>query len=149
VVQFVGFMGAFRLAGELPPLAAGVLASAVVTWVTCVPCCLWFFLGAPYIEKLRNHRSLNAALTAVTAAVVGVILNLALWFCLNTLFAQIDELRAFGLRLQVPVWTTLDLPALLIAAAAFLALFRYRTGLIPTLAGSAAAGCLVRLLQAG
>ena len=146
VVQFVGFMGAFRLAEELPPLAAGLLASVVVTWVTFVPCFLWIFLGAPYIERLRKNRSLNTALSAVTAAVVGVILNLALWFTLNTLFGRLTEFHAYGVRLLVPVWETLDLPALLIAAAAFLALFRFKAGLIPTLAASAAAGIFYRLI---
>ena len=148
VVQFVGFMGAFRLVEELPPLAAGLLASVVVTWVTFVPCFLWIFLGAPYIERLRKNRSLNTALSAVTAAVVGVILNLALWFSLNTLFGHLTEFHAYGVRLLVPAWGTLDLPALLIAAAAFLALFRFKTGLIPTLAASAAAGILYRLVLA-
>ncbi len=148
VVQFVGFMGAFRLVEELPPLAAGLLASVVVTWVTFVPCFLWIFLGAPYIERLRKNRSLNTALSAVTAAVVGVILNLALWFSLNTLFGRLTEIRAYGVRLLVPAWETLDLPALLIAAAAFLALLRFKTGLIPTLAASAFAGILYRLVLA-
>lgn len=145
VVQFVGFMGAFRLAENLSPLTAGLLASVVVTWVTFVPCFLWIFLGAPYIERLRSNRALNTALAAVTAAVVGVILNLALWFSLNTLFGQLTEVRAYGLKLLIPTWATLDLPALIIAAASFLALFRFRLGLIPTLAGSAAAGLLYRL----
>jgi chromate transporter len=145
VVQFVGFVGAFRLAGELSPLAAGILASVVVTWVTFVPCFLWIFLGAPYIERLRSNRTINTALAAVTAAVVGVILNLAVWFALNTLFGRLTEVDRFGVRLLVPDWPTLDLPALFIAAAAFLALFRFRAGLIPTLAVSALAGVLCRL----
>ena len=146
VVQFVGFMGAFRLAGGVSPLAAGLLASVVVTWVTFVPCFLWIFLGAPYIERLRRNQALNTALSAVTAAVVGVILNLALWFCLNTLFGRLPEVHAYGIRLLIPVWNTLDLPALLIAAVAFLLLFRFRIGLIPTLAGSTVAGLLYRLI---
>lgn len=146
VVQFVGFMGAFRLAEEVPPLAAGLLASVVVTWVTFVPCFLWIFLGAPYIEKLRSNRSINTALAAVTAAVVGVILNLALWFSLNTLFGHLTESHAYGFRFLIPAWNTLDLPALVITAGAFLALFRFRVGLILTLAGSAAAGLLYRLI---
>jgi chromate transporter len=145
VVQFVGFMGAFRLAGELPPLAAALLASVVVTWVTFVPCFLWIFLGASYIERLRSNRSINTALAAVTAAVVGVILNLALWFSLNTLFGRLIEHYTYGVRLLIPVWNTLDPPALLLAAAAFVALFRFKTGLIPTLAGSAGIGLLYRL----
>jgi chromate transporter len=147
VVQFVAFMGAFRFAGELSPLAAGLLASVVVTWVTFVPCFLWIFLGAPYMEKLRRNRSLNTALTAVTAAVVGVILNLAVWFSLNTLFGRLIELHTYRIRFLIPVWDTLDLPALLIAGAAFVALFRFRTGLIPTLGGSAAAGFLYHLIM--
>jgi len=146
VVQFGAFMGAFRLAGELSPLTSALLASVVVTWVTFVPCFLWIFLGAPYIERLRSNRSLNAALAAVTAAVVGVILNLGLWFSLNTIFGRPTELHAYGFRLLIPVWNTLDLPALIIAAAAFLALFRFKTGLIPTLAGSAVTGFLYRLI---
>jgi chromate transporter len=146
VVQFVAFMGAYRISGELSPLPAAIAASILVTWVTFIPCFLWIFLGAPYIERLENNRSLSAALTAVTAAVVGVILNLALWFSLNTLFGQLDEIRTFGLRLLVPAWPTLDLPALLIALVAFLALLRFRAGMLPTLAGSALAGMVYRLL---
>jgi chromate transporter len=146
VVQFVAFMGAYRLSGELLPLPAAIAASILVTWVTFIPCFLWIFLGAPYIERLGHNRALSAALTAVTAAVVGVILNLALWFSLNTLFGQLDEIRTFGLRLLVPSWPTLDLPALVIATVAFLALLRYRAGMLPTLAGSALAGMAYRLL---
>jgi chromate transporter len=148
VVQFVAFMGAFRHAGELSPLGAALFSSVLVTWVTFVPCFLWIFLGAPYIERLQNNRALNAALTAVTAAVVGVILNLAVWFCLNALFGQLSEVHAWGLRLLIPAWGTLDLPALAIAAAAFLALFRWKAGLAPTLGGSALAGLLYRLVLA-
>jgi chromate transporter len=146
VVQFVGFMGAFRLAEGFSPLAAGLLASVLVTWVTFVPCFLWIFLGAPYIEGLRRIRFLNTALAAVTAAVVGVILNLAVWFSINTLFGHIMEKHSYGIRLLIPDWTTLDLPALLIAVAAFISLFRTKLGLIPTLAGSATAGLIYRLL---
>ncbi len=146
VIQFVAFMGAYRNPGALDPLLAGVFASILVTWVTYVPCFLWIFLGAPYIERLRHNRALNAALTGVTAAIVGVILNLAVWFSLHTLFGQLGEVHAYGMRLLLPVWHTLDFPALLIAAAAFLAIFRFRAGLLLTLAGSAAAGLLYRLL---
>lgn len=149
VVQFVGFMGAFRLAEDFPPLMAGILASVLVTWVTFVPCFLWIFLGAPYIESLRKNRSLNTALGAVTAAVVGVILNLAVWFGLNTLFEHLTERRFFGIHLLQPDWPTLDLPALIIASVAFFFLFRTKTGMISTLAGSAAIGLLYRLLLQG
>lgn len=149
VVQFVGFMGAFRLAENFPPLVAGLLASVLVTWVTFAPCFLWIFLGAPYIEGLRKNRSLNTALGAVTAAVVGVILNLAVWFGLNTLFEHLTERQFFGIHLLQPDWKSLDLPALIIASVAFFFLFRTKAGMIPTLAGSAAIGLLYRLLLQG
>lgn len=146
VVQFVGFMGAFRLVDELSPLAAGLLASVVVTWVTFVPCFLWIFLGAPYMEKLNRNLSLKTALTSVTAAIVGVILNLAVWFSLNTLFGHLTERHFYGIRILIPTWSTIDLPALIIATAAFFLLFRTRAGLILTLAVSATAGILYRLI---
>ena len=142
VVQFVGFLGAFRHPGGLDPWTAGILGSLVTTWVTYVPCFLWIFLGAPYIESLRGKRSLATALAAITAAVVGVILNLAVWFSLHTLFAEVAEVRRLGLRLLVPAWGTLDPAALVIAAGAFLALFRFQLGMLKTLAASAAAGLL-------
>ena len=88
VTQFVGFMAAFRDPGALPPLLAGVLGGVLTTWVTFVPCFLWIFLGAPFVEALRGNKALTAALAAITAAVVGVILNLAVWFALHTLFAE-------------------------------------------------------------
>ncbi|WP_224746784.1 chromate transporter [Pelovirga terrestris] len=146
VVQFVGFMGAFRLVDELSPLAAGLLASVVVTWVTFVPCFLWIFLGAPYIERFNRNLSLKTALTAVTAAVVGVILNLAVWFSFNTLFGHLTVQTFPGIRILIPTLNTLDLPALIIAAAAFFVLFRTKVGLIPTLAVSAAGGILYQLI---
>ena len=100
VVQFVGYMAAFRetTAGALSPTMAGIAASLLVTWVTFVPCFMWVFLGAPYVERLRGRRSLNAALSAITAAVVGVIANLALWFALHTLFRAMHEENVFGAR---------------------------------------------------
>ena len=140
VVQFVGFMGAYRNPGELSPLAAGVAGSVITTWVTYAPCFLWIFLGAPYIEYLRGKHALNAALSTITAAVVGVILNLSIWFALHTIFAQVAERRYGPVRLLVPDWRTLDLAALIIALAAFVAMFRYKVGMIPTLAASAATG---------
>ncbi|HEX2225045.1 MAG TPA: chromate efflux transporter [Thermoanaerobaculia bacterium] len=146
VVQFVGFLGAYRHPGELDPLAAGILGSAVTTWVTFVPCFLWIFLGAPYIEVLRGKRDLSAALTGITAAVVGVILNLAVWFSLHTLFGEVEEVHRSGLRLLVPVWGTLDPAALAIAAFAFLALFWWKLGMLKTLALSAAMGLVWSLV---
>jgi chromate transporter len=142
VVQFVAFLGAWRQPEPFGALAAGVLGSAIVTWVTFVPCFLWIFLGAPYIEWLRGRRALTDALSAITAAVVGVILDLALWFALHTLFGEVQERRWGGLRLLVPDPATLDLAALLIAVAAAWALLRTRAGLLPTLAAAVLAGLL-------
>ncbi len=88
VVQFVAFLGAYRDPGSLDPWVAGVLGSLLTVWVTFVPCFVFIFLGAPYVERLRGNKSLSAALTAVTAAVVGVIANLALYFAVHTLFAE-------------------------------------------------------------
>jgi chromate transporter len=147
VVQFVGFMGAYRDPGPLHPLLAGTLASVLVTWVTFVPCFLWIFLGAPWIETLRGSRPLGAALSAITAAVVGVVLNLALWFALHTLFADVTELRALGLHLPVPDPASLDLAAAAIGAVAALLLFRVRLSMLATLGVSAALGLVVVLVQ--
>jgi chromate transporter len=146
VVQFVGFMGAYRNPGELSPLAAGVAGSVITTWVTYAPCFLWIFLGAPYIEYLRGKQALNAALSTITAAVVGVILNLSIWFALHTIFATVLEQHYGPVRALVPDWRTIDLAALAIAAIAFVAIFRFKVGMIPTLAVSALIGLAVFLL---
>jgi len=140
VVQFVGFMGAYRDAGMLDPLWAGVLASVLVTWVTFVPCFLYIFLGAPYIEALRGNKALSTTLSGITAAVVGVVLNLAVWFALHTVFGKVYEQHALGMRLLIPVWETLRPVPLIIAVGAMIALLRFRVGMIPTLLGSALVG---------
>ncbi|HEX6013139.1 MAG TPA: chromate efflux transporter, partial [Geminicoccaceae bacterium] len=125
VVQFVGFMGAFREPGALPPLLAGALGGVLTTWVTFMPCFLWIFLGAPFVETLRGNKALSAALATITAAVVGVVLNLAVWFALHVLFGEVRAVRAFGLALDVPVLRSVDLPALALTLAALLAVFRF------------------------
>lgn len=140
IVQFVGFMGAFRDAGPLDPFVAGALASVLATWVTFVPCFLWIFLGAPYVESLRGNKSLSAALSAITAAVVGVVLNLAVWFALHVVFSEVNEVRAYGLKLQIPVLATIDIASLVLAAAAFVAMLRFHVGMIPVIGVSAALG---------
>ena len=145
VTQFVGFMGAYRNAGDLPPLLAGVLGGLLTTWVTFTPCFLWIFLGAPFVEALRGAKALNAALGAITAAVVGVILNLAIWFGVHTLFGQVREVRAAGLVIDVPTLASLNLPALVLTLAAALALFRFKAGVIPVLLACAAAGVAIRM----
>jgi chromate transporter len=146
VVQFVAFLGAWRDPGALPPLVAGVLGATLTVWVTFAPSFLWIFAGAPYVERLRGNRALAAALSGITAAVVGVILNLAVWFALHVLFARVGEVHAGPLHLLVPGWRTLDVASLLIAIGAAMALFRLKWGMLPTLAAAAAAGVLVRLL---
>lgn len=133
VVQFVGFMAAFNHPGDLPPMLAATLAAVLTTWVTFVPCFLWIFLGAPYVEAARASRRLAAALAGVTAAVVGVILNLALWFAMHTLFGQVHEHRAWGVRVLVPEWAAIDPVALAISGIAFAALFWRRLGMMCTL----------------
>ena len=140
VVQFVGFMGAWRDPGALDPMIAGTLGGVLTTWVTFVPCFLWIFLGAPFVETLRSNRALSAALATITAAVVGVILNLAVWFALHVLFGQVVELHAGPVSLDVPVWGTLDPAALALTVAALLAIFRLKVGMLPTLAGCAGLG---------
>ena len=140
VTQFVGFMGAARAETGLSPMLAGILGGVLTTWVTFVPCFLWIFLGAPFSERLRGNRALAAALAAITAAVVGVILNLALWFGLHVLFGQVREVRAAPVSLDVPVVSTLDWPALALTAAAMIALFRFRIGPLWVIFGAALAG---------
>ena len=130
VLQFVGFMGGFRHPGTLPPLAAGALAGLLTTWVTFVPCFLWIFLGAPFIEVLRANRALQGALAAITASVVGVILNLAAWFALHTLFGEVRDLRWGVLHLQLPTLASLHPVSLALMLAAILAIFRFKLGML-------------------
>ncbi|WP_445004801.1 chromate efflux transporter [Halomonas mongoliensis] len=145
VVQFVGFMGAYREAIGLDPMLAATLAAVLTTWVTFVPCFLWIFLGAPYVERLRDNRALSAALSAITAAVVGVILNLAIWFGLHVIFAEVAERHLLGVRLLIPQLGTLDPLALLLAAGAMVAIFRFQVGMLKVLGGCALLGILLSL----
>ncbi|WP_409564845.1 chromate efflux transporter [Microvirga sp.] len=147
VLQFVGFMAAFRDAGALHPLLAGTLGGLLATWVTFAPCFLWIFLGAPYIEVLRGNRSLSGALTAITAAVVGVILNLAIWFGIHTIFRDVRPVEWGIFNFDAPVWGSVNLWALLLSAAAIVAMFRLHVGMLPTLAATSAAG--IALYTAG
>lgn len=140
VVQFVGFMGAFRDAGPLNPFTAGVLASLLTTWVTFVPCFLWIFLGAPYVERLRGNAVISAALATVTAAVVGVMLNLAVWFAVHVAFAEVDTMRQYGFVVLVPEWSSVNMASLALALGAFVALLRFRLGMLPVLAASVLIG---------
>jgi chromate transporter len=145
VLQFVGFLAAWRQPAPLGPLAGGLLASLVVVWVTFAPCFLWIFVGAPYVEWLRGRRRLASALAAITAAVVGVILNLAMWFALHVLFGELTVIDTMGVHLTLPLARSLDPAALVLTLFAFLALFRLRWGMLPTLASTMAAGAIWRL----
>ncbi|AMX96514.1 chromate efflux transporter [Mesorhizobium sp. M7A.F.Ca.US.014.04.1.1] len=140
VLQFVGFIAAFRHSGSLDPLVAGSLGALLTLWVTFTPCFFWIFLGAPYIEALRGNKALSAALGAITAAVVGVIMNLALWFALHVIFR---EVHATGLGMNVPVPSSIDWRAALLSVAAMVAILKLKVGMLPTLALSALAGILL------
>ena len=146
VVQFVGFMGAYRHPGGLDPVLAGVAGSVITTWVTFVPCFMFIFLGAPFIESLRGLRWLDAALSTITAAVVGVVLNLAVWFALHNLFADVHEYSLGLARVLIPDVATLDIAALGLTLGAFVAMFRFHVGMLATLALSALAGAVIRLV---
>ena len=145
VLTYVGFLGAYRNPGALDPLLAGVLGGSLSTWVTFVPCFLWIFLGAPHIERLRGNVWMNAALTAITAAVVGVILNLSIWFSLHVLFGEVGRYQGFGLQLPMPQFDTIQLPALALSVGAMIALLVLRVNLLLTLAVCAGLGLALEL----
>ena len=146
VLQFVGFMAAYRDPGTLPPMLAATLGGLLATWVTFTPCFLWIFVGAPYIETLRGNKGLAGVLTAITAAVVGVILNLSIWFALHTLFRQTTPVRSFGLSFDMPIFSSIEVPALLLSIAAATAIFRFNLGMLTVLGGSCVAGIALRLI---
>ena len=148
VLQFVGFMAAYREPGALSPMMAGTLGGLLATWVTFAPCFFWIFLGAPFIEVLRDNKALNAALSAITAAVVGVVLNLAVWFAIHTIFRETVPVRVFPLSFDAPNFASVDPWALALSIAAAVAIFRFKVGMIPTLAASCAAGIILFLLGA-
>ncbi|MER8417693.1 chromate efflux transporter [Mesorhizobium sp. M0166] len=142
VTQFVGFMGAYRAPGVLGPLVAGTLGGLLTTWVTFVPCFLWIFLGAPFMETMRSNKALSAALSAITAAVVGVILNLAVWFALHVLFRELHDVSWLGITLDVPVFNSVNIPSLVLTLGALVAVFRFKVGMIPVLVACSILGIL-------
>src|SRR3954454_5352306 len=145
VLQFVGFTAAFREPGALSRLMAGTLGALLATWVTFTPCFLWTFLGAPFIETLHGNKGLAGALTSINAAVVGVILNLSIWFALHTVFRETAAVRSFGLSFDMPVLASVDIAALVLAIAAATAIFRFNLGMLTVLGGSCAIGVALRL----
>lgn len=146
VTQFVGFLGAYRFSGGLDPVVAGLLGATVTVWATFAPCFLWIFLGAPYIERLRGNRALNSALSAVTAAVVGVILNLAVTFGIVALFESVRRGELMNVTFPVPTPSSLDVFALALAVTGFVALWKYRLNVLWVVSGSAVAGLLYRMI---
>ncbi len=146
VTQFVGFMGAFRAPGALAPLLAGTLGGLLTTWVTFTPCFLWIFLGAPFIETLRSNKALSAALATITAAVVGVILNLAVWFALHVLFSELRVVSKHGMTVEIPVLSSVNIPSLILTLGALAAVFRFKIGVLPVLAACSILGLLYGLV---
>lgn len=147
VTQFVGFLAAWREPGVMPPLLAATLGGLLTTWVTFVPCFLWIIPAAPYVEALRSNKALGAALGAITAAVVGVILNLAIWFALHVLFGELRPVHWLGSRLEVPVLASADVPSIVLTGAAAIAIFRFKLGMIPVLLASSIAGIAYKFLE--
>ena len=146
VVQFIGFLAAYNSPGDLPPLVAGCLGAVVAVWITFVPCFLFIFAGAPYVERLRHSRSISAALTAISAAVAGVVLNLALWFALATAFGSVTTIVVGPLHLPVPQWSSIDLLSLAITAVAALLVFRLRLGTLKVIAVCAVLGVITQMI---
>lgn len=140
VTQFVGYLAAFRDPGPFSPAVAGVLGAVLTTWVTFAPCFLWIFLGAPYIERLRENRALAGALQAITAAIVGVVLNLAVWFGIHVIFSEVIRTSLGPLSLPVPTVASLEPLALLLSVLAIGALFSGRLGIMTVLGLSALLG---------
>jgi len=147
VTQFVGFIAAFRDPGSLPPLVAGVFGGALASWMTFCPCFLFILLMAPFIEGLRRNALLNNTLRAVTAAAVGMILNLSVWFGLRTVFRHIDHIRYTHFRLDIPDVASIDPLAVTLFACAAIAVLRFKTSAAATLLVSSAVG--LALLLAG
>ncbi|THV16656.1 chromate efflux transporter [Rhizobium rhizophilum] len=151
VLSYVGFLAGFRESGVLNPLVGGLLGGVIAAWATFIPSFIWIFAGAPYIERLRGNRLLSAALSAITAAVVGVILNLAVWFALHVIFTRVEpvNLANFGplsLSVPLPVWSSLDWQALVIALVAAVMIFRFHLGIGKTLIVAGLLGLAARFL---
>jgi chromate transporter len=146
VTQFVGFLAAFRDAAPFSPVTAGVIGAALTTWVTFVPPMLWIFAGAPFVEPLRANRKLSGALAAITAAVVGVILNLTVWFALHVLFGHVEEKHLGPLRFFAFDPLKVDLTAAALAVIAAILAFRLHRGLIEVVAVMAALGIVAKVL---
>jgi chromate transporter len=146
VLQFVGFLAGFRAPEAVSGVSGGIIASMLVLWVTFAPCFVFVFLGAPVIERLQANKALSAALAAITAAVVGVVANLAVWFGLRVLFREVQTMQAGPFVTDLPVLATLDLVVLALTALAAVCLFRLKLGVVKTLGLAACASLLVSLV---
>jgi chromate transporter len=146
VVQFVGFLGAFRHPGDLNPWVAAIIGSTLVVWVTFVPCFLFVFLGAPRIEGLRKNRSVSAGLTAVTAAVVGVIANLSVYFALHTLFEKTHSYSPGIIKTSIPNWETLNIQSGLLTLLAAVLVFKFKRSTLQVMGICAVIGGVLYLL---
>jgi chromate transporter len=146
VLQFVGYMAAYRDPGALSPMLAGTLGGLLATWVTFTPCFLWIFLGAPFIEVIRGNKGLASALSAITAAVVGVVLNLAVWFAIHTIFRKTIPVHGLLMDFDAPELASVDPWALGLSVAAAIAIFRFNVGMIPTLAACCAVGLFLHII---
>ena len=151
VLSYVGFLAGFRQSGALDPLIGGLLGGVIAAWATFIPSFIWIFAGAPYVERLRGNRLLSGALSAITAAVVGVILNLAVWFALHVVFTQVEpvdlvSLAPLTLSVPLPVWSSLDWQALVIAVVAAVMIFRFHLGIGKTLIAAGLLGLAARFL---
>lgn len=145
VTQFVGYLAAFRAPAPFSPFVAGLLGAALTTWVTFAPCFLWIFTFAPWIERMENSPRLKGGLAALTAAVVGVIANLTAWFFIHVLFSAVASAEVGPLRLNIPVWSSFDWRAAVLAALAAALLFRLKWNIIRVLAAAAAGGLILGL----
>jgi chromate transporter len=146
VTQFVGFLAAYRDAHPFSAVTAGIIGSAMTTWVTFVPPMLLIFAGAPFIEQLRSNQRLSGALAAITAAVVGVILNLTVWFTLHVLFGQVEEVRFGWMRWYSFDFWSLDMRAAALALLAAALAFLLHRGLVEMVLVMAALGIVTRLV---
>lgn len=146
VTQFVGFLAAYRESTMESALLAASMGAALTTWVTFLPCFLWIFAGAPYVEKLRANQAISSALSAVTAVVVGVIANLALWFAVSALFSERFTVSGYGVDMQLPHLSSVDVPMLILSALAFICVFRFTMGVIPLVGTMAGLGAIWMLL---
>lgn len=144
VLQFVGFLAGFRSPGALQGVPGGIVGSILTLWCTFTPCFVFVFLGAPIIEKLASNVSLSGALAAITASVVGVVGNLALWFALQVVFREHKPGRLGYASIDVPIPASIDLAALALAVLAALCLFQFKSGVLRTLGITAVAGLVLR-----